>query len=72
MEGCAYRAIAPRTDLERPQATPGKRRERQKLSLAQRLRPARPAEAQAIARADDVALLMRWLREDILSLAGPE
>jgi hypothetical protein len=72
LEGRAYQAIASRTTLERQQATPGQRRDRQKLSLAQRLRHARPAEAQAIALADDVALLMRWLREDILSLAGPE
>ena len=33
---------------------------------------ARRAEAAAIALADDVALLARWLRHDILSVAGPE
>jgi hypothetical protein len=72
LEGRAYRAIATRTELERQQATPGKRRDRQRLSLAQRLRHARPAEARAIALADDVALLRNWLRQDILSLAGPD
>src|SRR5205823_2689269 len=29
-------------------------------------------EAKAIALAGDVAVLARWLREDILSVAGPE
>ena len=38
----------------------------------QKLRSARRAEAEAIALADDVALLARWLRDDILSVAGPE
>jgi len=71
LENKAYQAIATRTDLQRQQATPGKRRDQLKLSLAQQLRHARPAEAQAIALADDVALLMRWLREDILSVQGP-
>src|SRR5208337_4464271 len=37
-----------------------------------RLSYARPAEAKAIALADEVALLARWLRDDILSVAGPE
>ena len=41
-------------------------------SLAQKLRYARQAEAKAIALADDVAVLARWLRDDILSVAGPE
>jgi hypothetical protein len=71
-EGRAYRAIASRTEWERQQATPGQRRDRQRLSLAQRLRQARPAEARALALAGDVALLRNWLRQDILSLAGPD
>ena len=41
-------------------------------SLAQKLSYARSAEAKAIALADEVALLARWLRDDILSVAGPE
>jgi hypothetical protein len=71
LENKAYQAIATRTDLERQQAIPGQRRDRLKRSLAQQLRHARPAEAQALALADDVALLMRWLREDVLSVHGP-
>jgi hypothetical protein len=42
------------------------------LSLGQKLRQARLAEAKAVALADDVALLLRWLREDVLALAGPD
>jgi hypothetical protein len=71
LENRAYQAIATRTDLERQQATPGQRRDRLKRSLAQQLRQARPAETQALTLADDVALLLRWLREDILSVPGP-
>jgi len=72
LEERAYQAMAGRTRLEQRQARPGKRRDRDKLSLAQQLRYARPAEAQAVTLAQDVALLARWLREDILSVSGPE
>jgi hypothetical protein len=51
-------------------ARPGKRRDRLKLSLTQQLRHARVEEAQAVTLADDVALLARWLREDVLAVAG--
>jgi hypothetical protein len=40
-------------------------------SVSQKLRHARLAEAQAMALAEDVAVLVRWLREDIFSVAGP-
>ena len=39
---------------------------------AKKLSYARSAEAKAIALADEMALLARWLRADILSVAGPE
>jgi hypothetical protein len=71
LEARAYKAIEARSKLEKQLATPGKRRDRLKLSLAQQLRRARPAEAEAIALADDVALLTRWLREDVLAVTGP-
>ena len=45
---------------------------RKDQSLAKQLSYARSAEAKAIALADEVALLARWLRDDILSVAGPE
>jgi hypothetical protein len=70
LEARAYQAIAARTKLEKQLATPGKRRDRQRASLAQKLRHARPAEAAAIALADDVALLARWLRQDVLAVNG--
>lgn len=40
--------------------------------MSGRLRYARPVEARAVALAEDVALLVRWLREDILGVAGPD
>jgi len=71
LESAAYKAIEVRSKLEKQLATPGKRRDRQKGSLVQRLWRARQAEAQAIALADDVALLARWLRQDVLAVSGP-
>ena len=72
LENRAYEAIDARTKLERKQAAAVRRQGRKKRDLAQKLRPARQAEAKAIALAEDVAVLARWLREDILSVAGPE
>jgi hypothetical protein len=72
LEDRAYETIAIRTELERKQAAAERRRGRKTLSLAQKLRHARQAEAKAITSADDVAVLARWLRDDILSVAGPE
>jgi hypothetical protein len=70
LESRAYKAIEAKSKLEKQLATPGKRRDRRKLSLVQQLRRARPAEAQAITLADDVALLARWLRQDVLAVTG--
>ena len=72
LENRAYEAIDACTKLERKQAAAERRQGRKKQDLAQKLRSARPAEAKAIALAGDVAVLARWLREDILSVAGPE
>ena len=72
LENRAYEAIDTRTKLERKQATAKRRHGRKDQSLAKQLSYARPAEAKAIALADEVALLARWLRDDILSVAGPE
>jgi hypothetical protein len=44
---------------------------RSSLSAAQRLRRAHADAAAAVALADDVALLLGWLRRDILAVAGP-
>jgi hypothetical protein len=71
LENRAYDAIAARSKLERQQAQAERRQGRRSVSLSQKLRYARPVEAQAIGLAEDVALLLRWLREDILAVAGP-
>src|SRR5262249_29700118 len=72
LENRAYETIAIRTKLQRQQAAAERRRGRKAPGLVQKLRYARQAEAKAITLADDVALLARWLRDDILSVAGPE
>jgi hypothetical protein len=72
LENRAYEAIDARTKLERKQAAAERRKGRRPQDLAQELRYARQAETQAITLAGDVAVLARWLREDILSVAGPE
>jgi hypothetical protein len=72
LENRAYDAIEARAKLERKQATAQRRRGRKDRSLVKKLQSARLAEAKAIALADEVALLARWLRNDILTVAGPE
>jgi hypothetical protein len=67
----AYDAIASRSKLEHQQAASERKQGRRRLAVAQKLRHARPAESQAIALATDVALLLQWLRQDLLALAGP-
>jgi hypothetical protein len=67
----AYKAIEAKAKLEKQLATPGKWRDKHKQSLTQKLRYARVEEAEAVALAEDVALLVRWLREDILAVSGP-
>jgi hypothetical protein len=72
LENRAYDAIAACDRLQRQQAQYEQRQGRKAFDLAGKLRHARPTEAQAVALADDVALLVRWLREDILAVAGPD
>jgi hypothetical protein len=72
LENRAYEAIDVRATLERKQATAERRRGRRDRGLSNKLASARSAEAKAIALADEIALLARWLRDDILSVAGPE
>lgn len=68
----AYLALATVDRLQQQQARGERRRGRQSLTLSQRLVPARRAAPQAVALADDVTVLLRWLREDILAVAGPD
>ena len=56
----------------RPSAAARPARARQvSASAAQRLRRARAASDEAVALADEVALLVDWLRHDVLAVAGP-
>jgi hypothetical protein len=71
LENRAYELMNQREQRERKAANYQRRKGRADQTLAQQLRHLRPAEAQAIALADDVALLARWLREEVLALAGP-
>ena len=71
LEKAAYEALNRCDRLERQAAEYQRRHGRANFSFAQKLRNARPAADQAIAVADDVALLARWLRDDVLALAGP-
>jgi hypothetical protein len=69
LENRAYEAMEACQQLEQQKA----KRQRQGhavLDLAQKLRHARPAEAQAIALADDVALLVRWLQRDLFAVSA--
>src|SRR5207237_3654339 len=66
LENRAYEAIAACAKLQRQQAQHEWRHGRKAADVAGKLGHARPAEARAVALAEDVALLVRWLREDIL------
>jgi len=71
LENRAYQALEVCLRLERKQARHQQRHGSADNSLRQKLRYARPAAAAAVALADDVALLVRWLKEDVLAVAGP-
>ena len=71
LENRAYAAIDTASDLQRkkPRLV---WRGRRTQSVAAKLGRAMREEARAVALADDVATLLAWLREDVLSLAGPD
>jgi hypothetical protein len=71
LENRAYELMSQRQQLERQAVNYQRRKGHANRTLSQKLPPLRSAEAAAIALADDVALLARWLREDVLALAGP-
>ena len=71
LDNRAYDTIASRSKLAQKLAASERRCGRRSAALAQKLRHARAAEAQALALATDVATLLDWLRHDILALAGP-
>jgi DNA repair exonuclease SbcCD ATPase subunit len=70
LENAAYEAMGRRERLERQAANHRRRKGRANQSIAQQLRNAKPAETEAIALADEVALLARW-RDEVLAVAGP-
>lgn len=71
LENRAYEAMATCARLERKIARDRHRGRRANPSHVKQLRDAAPKQAEAIALADDLALLARWLRHDVLGLAGP-
>ena len=71
LENRAYGAIGTHGDLERKMART-RRRGGRTQALGRKRNAAHKAEAQAIALAADVALLVDWLRDDVLALAGPD
>jgi hypothetical protein len=72
VESQAYEAIEAVDALRREQADYQWRHGKASRPLAQRIRFARLAEGRAITVADDVTTLLRWLREDVLGVAGPD
>jgi hypothetical protein len=71
LDNRAYQALDCHGKLQRQQDQNHWRHGRSSPAVAQKIRHARLAEAAALALADDVAVLVRWLREDILPVAGP-
>jgi hypothetical protein len=75
LENRAYGALETTEQCERRRdrlRRPTKRRRAKSAhGPAQRLRRARIASDEAVALAEDVALLVGWLRHDILTVAGP-
>jgi hypothetical protein len=71
LENKAYRAMNACCDLERKIASRQHRGLPTDHSLVRRLVYAAKEQTQAIELADEVAWLARWLRQDILALAGP-
>lgn len=71
LDNRAYHAIDEHRILQDKQQTHLWRHGRQDLSLGSKIRHAAQAEAAAIALADDVRVLLDWLRFDIWPVAGP-
>ena len=72
LENRAYDAIATSSRLESRQARTEHRQGRKDASLAGQLRYARAAETPAATLADEVAMLLDWLRQDVLAVRGPD
>lgn len=70
LENRAYEAITTRSQLENRQRRMEYRHGRKDASLAGQLRYAREAEATAITLAEEVGVLIGWLRQDVLAVRG--
>jgi hypothetical protein len=68
LEKRAYQALETCQRLERQQATYMHRQGRANLSLTKQLVHAKDRANQAVALLDDITVLLRWLREDILAI----
>lgn len=71
LENRAYDVVATCDRLQRKIARDRQRGRRADLSAIKQLNDAAKKQTPAIALADDVAWLARWLRFDVLGLAGP-
>jgi len=71
LENRAYAAIGTVTDLQRKKARLQWRGQPTR-DIARKLGRAEQEEAGAVALATDVAVLLQWLRKDVLSVAGPD
>jgi hypothetical protein len=71
LENRAYAAVGTAAQLQRKKARL-EWRGRPTQGVARKLTRAQREEARAVALADDVAILLQWLREDVLSVAGPD
>jgi hypothetical protein len=71
LENRAYAAMTTCADLQRRIGRDKRQGRRPNHTCVRQLSIADPKQVQASALADDVALLGRWLRADVLGLAGP-
>ncbi len=71
LETRAYEALTACARLEHRQARREYHKGYRDSSISQKLRYALPAAAAAVTLADDVAILVGWLRRDLLAVAGP-
>ena len=69
LENRAYDAVAAQHQLQQKQ-TKTRKQGRPTHALGQKVSRARQAETKAVAVADDIALLKRWLHYDVLAVSG--
>jgi hypothetical protein len=72
LDNRAYQALTICNDLENKQAQHEWKKGRRSLSLGQKLRHALAAVPAAVTLADDVRLLVSWLRQDVWAVTGPD